>query len=366
MLPKIIEIKCNNPTCNNYINVDYEEYKRYNKLFCCNNCRKYTYKLKLEKKTKHCINKSCNKKFITYDNREHCCEHCKTHKSKITKQNYIKQCIKLGLKNNIEHKNYDPDYKVRNNPISRTKLYKKYNGTLLKNIGPLYKPYLTQNVLNYINHTIFKFKIKSKEEIKGLLQQEIDRVIAKETWNDAHADVYRPEKIIAEKDDYRLLFIKCNNPKCNNHIPINLYELMHYNKLFCSNKCKMSFYNHNKRLNIKPIRYKKSCKRCKRTFYTYDNTRNYCNSHCEFRFNKLTAISYKQLIRCIQVRHSNLNTRQPFGAYTISEEFITNFLTKEKEEHQHMIELYNSYNDADKLTFVKSLGINKISNFKID
>lgn len=73
-----ISIKCNNPKCDNVFYVNRYYLKKYNRLFCCDKCRKYVYSLKpkLIKQQKICKNKTCNNIFYTYDDREYCCNDC--------------------------------------------------------------------------------------------------------------------------------------------------------------------------------------------------------------------------------------------------------------------------------------------------
>jgi len=158
-------------------------------------------------------------------------------------------------------------------------------------------------------------------------------------------------KTIIDRDDEKYLFVKCNNPQCNNYFRINLWELIHTKRLFCSNKCKVKV----NRIRPKLTKYNKICKKCKRSFVTYDNNREYCNVYCEYITTKITPKRYKEYIKTFNDKRSAI--AMAFVNRTdLTDQLIdfdislddNRFIEKEIIRLKEAKELFNTYNKRQK------------------
>ncbi|MFA5760505.1 MAG: hypothetical protein WC877_01930 [Dehalococcoidales bacterium] len=154
-----------------------------------------------------------------------------------------------------------------------------------------------------------------------------------------------------DRDDEKYLFVKCNNPQCKNYFRVNLWELIHIRRLFCCNKCKVKV----NRIIPKLIKYNKVCKKCKRPFVTYDNSREYCNVYCEYITTKLTPFRYKEYIKLFNDKRSAI--AMAFVNRTdLSEQLIdfdislddNRFIEKEIIRLKEAKECFNNYSEKQK------------------
>lgn len=81
---------------------------------------------------------------------------------------------------------------------------------------------------------------------------------------------------ICTKDDEKLLHGKCKNCNCS------IKSLKgKKKKIFCSDKCRMQWWNNNQNEVNKKAYYNYTCKECNKAFEVYGNSnRTYCSQIC--------------------------------------------------------------------------------------
>jgi hypothetical protein len=169
-------------------------------------------------------------------------------------------------------------------------------------------------------------------------------------------------KATIDKEDDKYLFVKCNNPHCDKYFRINLWDLIYTKQLFCCDKCR----THTSRIIPKLIRHKKVCKKCNRIFFTYDNTREYCNTYCEFVTPKLTPYRYKEYIRSFDKKRSMIATIfiDRTDLNDVLKDFDTSildgrFIEAEIKRLKDAKEAFNKYNKSQKSLALLSCGVKR-------
>lgn len=304
-------VRCNNPECSNIIETTYGKMRGNRSLFCSTYCRSQVHKHKLQKYINVC--KGCNREFETYiKDRNHCSIWCEEGRPKLTDGNYRHYLFGEPLKDISNIRVYDnseilimprlEDISV--DDLCNYEVYIDYgyiiDGKLYEYLG--YGKIIDMELFNnyYINH---KKDIETCDEVDKLEYDEFNKLMINEymaiDYNKNKSKIKKinkklpkNKKISPIKDDLRIIYVKCNNPLCDNVFPVNLYELNTHKRLFCSDACKMKVY----RMRPKPLKHIKLCKNCNRIFITYDDTREYCNETWCKQHRSLSPKKYKDYI----------------------------------------------------------------------
>ena len=267
-----MHVKCNNPECNNMIEATLNQIKTNKKLFCSDNCRYRVHYLKIPKVKKIC--ELCGNSFDTYDEqRTHCSVECEN---------------RINVDGNYEfytrHKHFlDLNYfsDTANFPKCKSMISFDEVEKLYQEKKSLQEEYIDMG--QYAGSIISYLYGKKVEEIKRK-KKALKR-------QPEEADIYDPA----------YLFVKCNNPNCNEWFPINLYNLNKAVNLFCNKSCKNAFHKiQTRRIKLgqpKLPKLVKHCKRCHRKFRTYDDSREFCCHYCElYKDKRLSPYQYRRFV----------------------------------------------------------------------
>lgn len=269
-------VRCNNPYCINTMEVTLKTLRSNKKLFCSNKCRYKTHYLKLNKITKTC--KTCGEKFDTFDmDKNHC---------------------------TLECENGDPPTiaSVTNEPITY-ECYQKFKSVIDRYYDDKIHYYNCKNIIPlssietyYQEHKGEKFNIINARK---MIQEFIEIHYENKKSEALSIRAVTNKKNEPRPDDPAYLFVKCNNPNCDDWFPINLYNLNKATHLFCSDSCKVEFHKLQRHRTLvskegKLPKLVKRCKRCHRKFRTYDASREFCCHYCElYKNNRLSSNQYR-------------------------------------------------------------------------